>query len=108
VHVSVKCPPANKKFKLCVWNSASDYENDVKPSKDIELLKVYGVHADPRHDDVFVIEYATDQKSGHRKTMTFQMVDRHRDVWVEMLLLQIKAARAEKVSRNAAKTQTKR
>jgi len=96
VHVSVKCPPAHRKYKFCIWDSNRDQERGNAPTTEIDLYKVLSVQPDPHRPDCFAITYGVDPKTKRTDTLTFKRVDRHRDVWVEMLSMQIKAAREQK------------
>lgn len=96
VNVSIKGPGTQRKYKLCIWDSDHDPEKGHKPAKEIDLMRIASVQPDPHHHDGFVIFYGVDPRTQRKDSITFKRVDRPRDVWVEMLSMQIKIAREER------------
>jgi|Transcript_25942 hypothetical protein len=83
VYVAVVGPPNSRKFVFGIWNDKNEFDNKHKAIKEVDLLRVQSVQADPTRANVFIITYVNEHRSSQR--MMFRRVDRARDVWVDLL-----------------------
>jgi len=91
VYVAVIGPPTRKRWALAIWPDSAHYQKKHSPIKEIDLLKVESIQADPARHHVFVVNFFDKQKV--RETLSFRRTDRARDVWVEILLLLVTKSR---------------
>eukprot|EP00418_Pyrodinium_bahamense_P077876 CAMPEP_0179074414 /NCGR_PEP_ID=MMETSP0796-20121207/33073_1 /TAXON_ID=73915 /ORGANISM="Pyrodinium bahamense, Strain pbaha01" /LENGTH=352 /DNA_ID=CAMNT_0020771635 /DNA_START=61 /DNA_END=1119 /DNA_ORIENTATION=+ len=94
VYVGVRGPLEGKRHYLGVWKDKAEFEQGVKGSLEIDLLKITSVQPDPGRTEVFVLNYLDSAKI--KKRLTFRRLDRARDVWVEMFQLLIKMLHDQK------------
>jgi hypothetical protein len=102
VYIATRGPPHQRKYTLGVWKSQADFEKNIAPDIEVDLMKILGVMPDPhpKRVDVFVINYVKDNQ---KDRLTFRRIDRNRDVWVETFLVLIKTLREQKEGRARAK-----
>mmetsp|Transcript_81454 Transcript_81454/g.141435 ORF Transcript_81454/g.141435 Transcript_81454/m.141435 type:complete len:348 (+) Transcript_81454:82-1125(+) len=91
VFISVLGPPSSKRWMLGIWNDQHEHELKHRAIKEVDLLKVQSVQADPTRANVFIITYVNEHRVSGR--LMFRRVDRARDVWVEMLQIMVMKAR---------------
>jgi hypothetical protein len=94
VYAAVLGPPTTRRWVLGVWHDKRDYDAKKLQFREIELLKIMSVQADPSRHHVFMIIHY--DASHVRQTLTFRRIDRARDVWVEILHLIVKKAHEQK------------
>jgi hypothetical protein len=94
VYVAVLGPPNSRKFAFGIWNNKSEFDNKHRAIKEVDLLRVSSVQADPTRANVFIVTYINEHKSSQR--MMFRRVDRARDVWVDLLQTVVFKAREHK------------
>lgn len=102
IFVAIRGPPQQKKYTFGIWKSEAEYEKDIAPDMEIDLMKISSVLPDPapKRNEVFVIQYVKDQM---KERLTLRRIDRARDVWVEMLVVLIKTLHEQKEERKRAK-----
>lgn len=83
-YVSISGPPTSKRWSFAIWNNQDEHKAKKRPFKEIDLMRIQSVQADPARHHVFVINYYDQTRM--RQSLTFRRVDRARDVWVEILL----------------------
>mmetsp|Transcript_84150 Transcript_84150/g.223425 ORF Transcript_84150/g.223425 Transcript_84150/m.223425 type:complete len:362 (-) Transcript_84150:68-1153(-) len=95
VFIGVRGPPNSKRYYLGVWKNQESFERAFnKGSPEIDLLRVTSVQPDPGRTEVFAVNYLDGHKV--KKKLTFRILDRNRDVWVEMFMLLIKMMHDQK------------
>lgn len=94
VYVGIIGPPLQRKHVLGLWSSEREFEIKSKPLKEVEMLRVRSVQADPKRTNVFLISYFDKERVSQR--LNFRRIDRARDVWVQTLQLLVKMLHEEK------------
>mmetsp|Transcript_49256 Transcript_49256/g.77899 ORF Transcript_49256/g.77899 Transcript_49256/m.77899 type:complete len:353 (-) Transcript_49256:246-1304(-) len=92
-YVAVLGPPTTRRWTLGFWHDKRDFEARRPAFKEIPLLKVQSVQADPSRHHVFVMTYFDDDRI--TVTLNLRRVDRARDVWVEILHCLVQKAHDE-------------
>lgn len=91
LYVGVLGPPATRSWKLCFWTDQHNFEARELPLREVEVMKIQSVQADPSRHHVFVINFFDETRM--RQTLTLRRMDRARDVWVEILHLLVTKCR---------------
>lgn len=97
VYVAIIGPPVSKRWTMGIFRHIKDYEQQKRPFKEVDVLRIQSVPGDPERKNVFVINYFDDNKV--RNKLTFRATNQPRDVWIEMLvrlLTNVHDARKEK------------
>jgi len=85
IYVSIGGPPTSRRWNLGVWKDIHDFHAKKPPMKEVDLLRIQSVQADPTRHHVFVINCYDESRV--RQALTFRRTDRARDVWVEVIRL---------------------
>lgn len=94
-YLNVVGPPQQKKYELCVWDSLSDSQKPgATPTKQVPMLRITGVNADPTQGDIFRIQYVDNEKVPKR--LVIRRVDRSRDAWTELIQSIVTLVREQK------------
>lgn len=94
VFVVIRGPPHQKRYTFCIFKDEKDYGKGVKPSMEVELLKVLNVQEDPGRPDIFFLNYVDSRRS--RERLSFRRVDLPTSTWVELLTKLIRLIREER------------
>lgn len=94
IYVSVQGPPTSRRWVLGVWTDQTEFTSGERNFKEVDLLKIKSVQADPTRDEVFFVNYFNESKQENQ--LIFRRVDRARDVWVEILHIFVGKARDAK------------
>jgi len=90
VYVAATGPPISRRWVLGIWRDQRAFEERSYPVQEVGLLKIQSIQADKKRKHIFFITFF--DQSRHRQTLTFRMLDRNRDVWVEILHLLVTKA----------------
>lgn len=99
VYVSIVGPPSSKRWVLGIWDDKHSFDGKRRAIKEVDLLRIQSVQADPARHHVFVINYFDESRVA--KVFTFRRVDRPRDVWVEIIHLLVQKVREIRENRRA-------
>jgi len=93
VYVAVIGPPMARRWVMGIWRNQHDFLQKEKAVQEVQLLKIQGIQADKKRNDVFIVHHFDESRA--RQKLTFQRVDRNRDVWVEILHIVTMKAREQ-------------
>lgn len=93
VYVAVIGPPMTRRWVMGIWRNQHDFLQKERPVQEVQLLKIQGIQADKKRNDVFIVHHFDESRA--RQKLTFQRVDRNRDVWVEILHIVTMKAREQ-------------
>jgi hypothetical protein len=91
VYLAILGPPASRRWVLGIWNSEAEFTEKKRAMKEVDLMRVQCVQADPTRPNVFILVYVNEHRVSSR--LMFKRVDRARDVWVDLLRMVITKAR---------------
>merc|ERR1719265_3034203 len=104
VFVAVLGPPTSRHWVLGIWGDKRDFAAKKHALKEVDLLKLQSVQADPTRHHVFVINYYDESRV--RQSLTFRRIDRARDVWVEILHALVQKVRDARKERKSDRAKT--
>jgi len=94
VYAAVVGPPLQRKYVFAIWASEREYELKAKPVREVEILRIRSIQADPDRGNVFLLSYFDKERVSQR--LNFRRIDRARDVWVNTLQILVKMLHAKK------------